>query len=342
MLAGGEVELRVGDHVIKRAADDPERDRPHRHVQHVLTVPAARLPAPPRPPDRDHDPGEMHSAYARIGAGLSSVPHRLGRAGQIRHQHHRFSLLHSLPAGARVHHSAARSRPALVPVVAIVVEHRVWLAYTAQIPQTLLEVRPSRGTNQLMSFDRRFTVSVTHLVTGLPPVAGRARYGCAVSALDARAILRAILAAATAAILAGCGSPVSLRSDIASATTVHGAAPAASPAPQTAAPDARPPPPTPRTEPPHPQVGIAYPFDLLTHCGITATRFGAHDWLTVTPSPDPPARRGPDGSTPPQGSPYTPGTMTLIRTDLLRFTYDGGIAEFIPVSPSARPHTACF
>lgn len=70
--------------------------------------------------------------------------------------------------------------------------------------------------------------------------------------------------------------------------------------------------------PPTPQVGVAYPFDLLTHCGITATMFGGRGWQAVHPQPEPPRRPDSHGITHYTG--YTAGTATLTSPSTLTFT----------------------
>lgn len=67
-----------------------------------------------------------------------------------------------------------------------------------------------------------------------------------------------------------------------------------------------------------PVIGVAYPFDLLTHCGIRSAKFGGHWWLAVAPTDQPH----------PGGHDTTAGTMTLVGPDDARFDYAGGTAEF--------------
>lgn len=70
--------------------------------------------------------------------------------------------------------------------------------------------------------------------------------------------------------------------------------------------------------PPNPQVGVAYPFDLLTHCGIRATIFGGRQWQATHPQPDPPRLPDSHGVTHYDG--YVSGTATLTDQSTLRFT----------------------
>src|SRR5699024_5320824 len=55
---GAEVGARVGEHVIKPAADQAARHRPHGDVEHRALLAAARDPAPIAPQYRDEDADE--------------------------------------------------------------------------------------------------------------------------------------------------------------------------------------------------------------------------------------------------------------------------------------------
>lgn len=67
-------------------------------------------------------------------------------------------------------------------------------------------------------------------------------------------------------------------------------------------------------------IGVAYPFRLATHCGITFALFGGRTWQAVGTPAVPVSKPNPDGTISYTG--YTPGSMTLLSTDQLRFTVD--------------------
>jgi hypothetical protein len=69
-----------------------------------------------------------------------------------------------------------------------------------------------------------------------------------------------------------------------------------------------------------PVIGVGYPFELLTHCGIQAANFAGHWWRATAPTDQPH----------PGGKGYTAGTMTLVSPQDARFDYPGGSAEFAP------------
>jgi hypothetical protein len=71
-----------------------------------------------------------------------------------------------------------------------------------------------------------------------------------------------------------------------------------------------------------PVIGVAYPFQMPTHCGIQAASFGGHWWLATAPT----------GTSGPVGPQYTAGTMTLVSPSDARFDYAGGTAEFTPTA----------
>jgi hypothetical protein len=81
-----------------------------------------------------------------------------------------------------------------------------------------------------------------------------------------------------------------------------------------------------------PQIGVAYPFDLLTHCGIHWAAFGGKTWVTDALLPEPQPKPDPrTGTTTYTG--YTAGFMTLVAPDTLRFDAPGVVsAVFHPTS----------
>lgn len=94
------------------------------------------------------------------------------------------------------------------------------------------------------------------------------------------------------------------------------------------------------TETTAPQLGVSYPFRLLTHCGIATTQFGAQYWQARHPEPEPSRRPRPDGIVTYDG--YTSGSMTLVDPGLLRFVIDdplseadGETVEFVPLTGPA-------
>jgi len=69
----------------------------------------------------------------------------------------------------------------------------------------------------------------------------------------------------------------------------------------------------------HVAVGHAYPFRLLTHCGVDfATDFDGSYWDLTDPR-----WLKQQGITPSVGNPFQDGTMTLVDTDTARFDYPG-------------------
>jgi hypothetical protein len=99
------------------------------------------------------------------------------------------------------------------------------------------------------------------------------------------------------------------------------------------------------TGPADPETGVAYSFDLYTHCGIRWTTFGGRDWRAVQPAPEPKALPGPDGVSTVDF--YTGGTMTLVDEDLLRFTITepdvegrGETFDFVPMTET-DPRPLC-
>jgi hypothetical protein len=94
-----------------------------------------------------------------------------------------------------------------------------------------------------------------------------------------------------------------------------------------------------------PELGVAYPFDLMTHCGIRWTTFGGRDWRALQPAPEPKVLPGPDGVSTVDF--YTGGTMTLVDENLLRFTITeqyveerGRTFDFVPMTET-DPRPLC-
>lgn len=76
----------------------------------------------------------------------------------------------------------------------------------------------------------------------------------------------------------------------------------------------------PRLGPAEPELGIAYPYDLYSHCGIMFAKFGGKVWKADdavgawAPRPDD------RGAVVDSG--YTAGTMTMIDADTIVFAVD--------------------
>ncbi|GAA2521682.1 hypothetical protein GCM10010201_19480 [Pilimelia columellifera subsp. columellifera] len=75
-----------------------------------------------------------------------------------------------------------------------------------------------------------------------------------------------------------------------------------------------------RGGPARPTRGVAYPFDLLTHCGIEHARFGGRTWRSERPLRQPRPLPDADGLTRHTG--YTAGTMTVNDRDSATFVID--------------------
>jgi hypothetical protein len=74
-------------------------------------------------------------------------------------------------------------------------------------------------------------------------------------------------------------------------------------------------------------IGVAYPFDLYTHCGVRSARFDGRDWNADPPLLDEYGANPPPG----WGNPFDRGTMTLIGPNLAEFRSDAGhVARFRP------------
>ncbi|MCW2705605.1 MAG: hypothetical protein JWQ37_3600, partial [Blastococcus sp.] len=85
--------------------------------------------------------------------------------------------------------------------------------------------------------------------------------------------------------------------------------------------------------PASPQVGVAYPVDLLTHCGVVGTDIGG-TWFAA----EPPMVDGPGNPPPGWGNPYQRGTLTLLAADEAVFRDDSGHeVRFRAAGESTRP-----
>ena len=80
MPAVTEVGRRAGDQVVEPAADDPERHRPQRHVQHLTRLPTAICQASLGDPDR-RDDARQDAHGVRPEGERADEPDRLSRAG---------------------------------------------------------------------------------------------------------------------------------------------------------------------------------------------------------------------------------------------------------------------
>jgi hypothetical protein len=80
------------------------------------------------------------------------------------------------------------------------------------------------------------------------------------------------------------------------------------------------------------EVGVTYPFDLYTHCGIHGADVGG-DWFAA----DPPLVEV--GANPPAGwgNPYQRGTLTLESTDVAVFRDDAGHELTLRAAQDERP-----
>lgn len=88
----------------------------------------------------------------------------------------------------------------------------------------------------------------------------------------------------------------------------------------------------PRTGPATPSAGVAYPYDLMTHCGVRYAYFDGRWWEADSPSPQDLAK----GSNPYTG--YVAGTMTLTSQTTVRFDLPHRItATFHPLGGQPQP-----
>jgi hypothetical protein len=81
-----------------------------------------------------------------------------------------------------------------------------------------------------------------------------------------------------------------------------------------------------------PEVGIAYPFDLYTHCGVLGTDVGGV-WFAAAPPLVEGAGNPPAG----WGNPYQPGTLTLVDTEEAVFADEVGHRVRLVADDTARP-----
>ena len=70
----------------------------------------------------------------------------------------------------------------------------------------------------------------------------------------------------------------------------------------------------------HPVIGVAYPFELPTHCGIRFAEFGGRTWLADGDPAVPDPRPAADGTVTNDG--VTRGTMTEISSSEVVFAVD--------------------
>jgi hypothetical protein len=87
-----------------------------------------------------------------------------------------------------------------------------------------------------------------------------------------------------------------------------------------------------------PALGVAYPFDLSTHCGIRFASFGGRTWLAVGSPAVPNPRPAADGMLTHAG--YTNGTMTETSTNELAFVVDQTTSFGPTTLVTFRPTTA--
>jgi hypothetical protein len=74
----------------------------------------------------------------------------------------------------------------------------------------------------------------------------------------------------------------------------------------------------PESGPPHPEIGVAYPFDLYVHCGGRYATFGGSEWETSQPPGDLGAAPAGDGTVTYTG--YLAGWMTRADAQTAYFT----------------------
>ena len=84
--------------------------------------------------------------------------------------------------------------------------------------------------------------------------------------------------------------------------------------------------------PASPVVGVAYPFDLYTHCGIRGAELGGV-WFAV----DPPLVEGAGNPPAGWGNQYQRGAVTLLTADEAVFRDDAGHEVVLLADGSARP-----
>lgn len=91
-----------------------------------------------------------------------------------------------------------------------------------------------------------------------------------------------------------------------------------------------------RTVPAAPQVGVGYPFDLLTHCGIVGAIIGGIYFVAESPLIVEPAG-------PPSGwdNPYQRGTLTLVSPDIAEFLDAAGHVVRFRADPGNTDYPIC-
>jgi hypothetical protein len=84
------------------------------------------------------------------------------------------------------------------------------------------------------------------------------------------------------------------------------------------------------------EVGVAYPFDLYTHCGIDGADIGGV-WFAPDPPLDEDASSWPAG----WGNPYQRGTLTLVSADEAVFRDDTGYELRLRAVPDSERPPRC-
>ena len=79
-------------------------------------------------------------------------------------------------------------------------------------------------------------------------------------------------------------------------------------------------------------MGVPYPVDLYTHCGVFGIDIGGI-WFAA----DPPLVEGAGNPPPGWGNPYQPGTLTLLTADEAVFGDDAGHEVRLRADEPARP-----
>ena len=90
------------------------------------------------------------------------------------------------------------------------------------------------------------------------------------------------------------------------------------------------------TVPASPAVGVAYPFDLLTHCGVVGADIGGVYFAAEQPLTD-----GPGGRPAGWANPFQRGTMTLLNGTEAQFTDTTGHTARFHADPNAKPPAPC-
>ena len=88
--------------------------------------------------------------------------------------------------------------------------------------------------------------------------------------------------------------------------------------------------------PPSPALGVAYPFDLLTHCGVVGANIGGVYFAAEQPLTD-----GPGGRPAGWANPYQRGTMTLLSATEAQFTDTTGHTARFHLDPNTAPPVPC-